>query len=38
MIFTIKIARAAAGWSPEFIEMMQVGLGHKSGPARLWGR
>jgi hypothetical protein len=33
-----QFARTAAGRPPEFIEMMQVGVGHKSGSARLWGR
>jgi hypothetical protein len=31
-------AGAAAGRVPELIEMMQVGMCHKSGSARLWGR
>jgi hypothetical protein len=33
-----KIAGVAAGWTPEFIEMMQVGVSCISGSARLWGR
>jgi hypothetical protein len=33
-----NFAGVVAGWTPEFIEMMQVGANHKSGSARLWGR
>lgn len=29
---------AAAGRSPAFIEMMQGGVGRRSGSARLWDR
>jgi hypothetical protein len=29
---------SVAGCTPEFIEMMQVGVSFKSGSARLWGR
>ena len=32
------LAGVAAGWTPEFIEMMQVGASCKSGSARLVGR
>ena len=32
------LAGVGAGRSPEFIEMMQVGLSHKSGSARFVGR
>jgi len=32
------IAGVGAGRTPEFIEMKQVGMSHKSGSARLVGR
>ena len=32
------LAGVAAGWTPEFIEMEQVGASYKSGSARLGGR
>lgn len=33
-----QLARAAAGCKPEFIKMMQVGVSHRPGSARLVGR
>jgi len=38
ILMPTSIAGVAAGRMPEFIEMMQVGRGHKSGSARLRGR
>jgi hypothetical protein len=33
-----QIAGAAAGWTSQFIEIMPVVLGLRSGSAQLWGR
>jgi hypothetical protein len=38
MLWASQFSGAVAGWTPEFIEMMQDDLCHKSGSAQLWGR